>query len=111
MQKIFTLLFSLCTINAYAQNYGGTIYDRERRPLQEATIYNHRTGTHTHTNEVDVFRLQDGQLGDTLKVSHVSFKTQVLVLQKQSQTIILEPSNLELNEVAITSSIRHLNII
>ncbi|PWV48959.1 TonB-dependent receptor plug domain-containing protein [Chitinophaga sp. S165] len=111
MQKIFTLLFSLCTISAYAQNYGGSVYDRERRPLQEATVYNQRTGAHTHTNEVGTFRLQDGQPGDTLKVSHVSFKTQVLVLQKQSQTIILEPSNLELNEVAITSSIRHLNII
>lgn len=111
MQKIFTLLFSLCTITAYAQNYGGSVYDRERRPLQEATVYNLRTGDHTHTNEAGVFRLENAQQGDTLKVSHVSFKTQVLVLQKQSQVIILEASNLELNEVAITSSIRHLNII
>lgn len=111
MRKIFTLILSLCTIKAYSQSYSGTVYDPEKRPLQEATIYNLRTGAHTHTNETGAFRLKDGKQGDTLKVSHVSFKTQLVVLDKLSQQITLIPSNLELNEVAITSSIKHLNII
>lgn len=111
MHKVFTLILTLCTLTVYSQNYSGAVYNMDRHPLQEATVYNLRTGSHTHTNEVGVFRLKDALQGDTLKVSHISCKTQIVVLQKPSQHIILEPSNLELNEVAITSSVKHLNII
>lgn len=112
MLRIFTLLLSCCTLSVYAQNYSGTVYDRDRHPLQEATILNLRTGNHTHTNEVGAFRIMDGQEGDTIRVSHVSYKTLLFVLDKPVlKHIILESSSLELNEVAINSSIRHLHLI
>lgn len=111
MYKIFTAALCLLTLGVSAQQFSGTVYDRERNPLQDVTIYNQRTGTHTHTNEVGVFRLKDAQTGDSLKVSRMAFKTQLIVLKEANQRVILAPSDLQLNEVAITTSLKHLNII
>lgn len=111
MHKIFTSALCLLTLGVSAQQFSGTVYDRERNPLQDVTIYNQRTGTHTHTNEVGVFRLKDAQTGDSLKVSRMAFKTQMVLLKDVNQRIILAPSDLQLNEVAITTSLKHLNII
>jgi outer membrane receptor protein involved in Fe transport len=111
MYKILTIVFSVWSVTASAQNFGGTVYDKEKNPLQDATIYNQRTGTHTHTNEAGVFRLRDAQMGDSLKVSRIAYRPQLVVLHASNQGIILDAANLELNEVAITTSLKHLNII
>jgi outer membrane receptor protein involved in Fe transport len=111
MRRIFTLIFLFVTITTYGQQYSGTVYDREKKPLQDATIYHQRSSSHTHTNEAGVFRLKDAQQGDTLKVSHMACKTQIVVLEKTEQRIVMDASDLQLNEVAITTSLKHLNII
>lgn len=111
MRSIFTIVFSLLVVHVSAQQFSGTVYDKEKNPLQDATIYNQRTGTHTHTNEVGVFRLKDALTGDSLKVSRMAFQTQIVVLKDADQRIILQAADLQLNEVAITTSLKHLNII
>jgi len=111
MRKLFTLSLSLLTMGAYAQHYGGRVSDNEKNPLPDATIYNLRTNNHTHTSETGLFRIRDAREGDTLKISHMAYKTQTIVVSNAPLNIVMEASNLQLNEVAITSSLRHLNII
>ncbi|MBW8684901.1 TonB-dependent receptor [Chitinophaga rhizophila] len=111
MYKILTTVLSLFTLTVSAQQFSGTVHDKEKKPVQDAMIYNQRTGAHTHSNEMGSFRLKDAQTGDSLKVSRIAYKTQIIVLQAANPEITLEPSELQLHEVAIATSLRHLNII
>ncbi|MVT10476.1 TonB-dependent receptor [Chitinophaga tropicalis] len=111
MRYFFTVLLLAFTYPVFAQTFSGTVYNKERSPLQDATIYNMRTGQHTHSNEAGAFRLKETQKGDSVKVTHVSYQTVYFVIQREVQRIALERSNLQLKEVAINSTLKHLNII
>jgi outer membrane receptor for Fe3+-dicitrate len=110
MKVTFTAIFLVLGISAQSQ-VTGYITGIGKKPLEGATIYHLRSGHHTHTNEMGAFRLAEARQGDSLKVTHVAYATKALVADKDVLRVALAPSPLELNEVAVISSVRHLNII
>ena len=112
MKTALTCLLLLFTAFTYAQTFRGAVYTHEGKPLEEATVVNLRNGIHTHTNELGVFRLKDVNAGDSLRITHVSYSPYtVSVTDKNDISVQLHPAEFKLDEVAIRSSLRHLNII
>ncbi|TAD82366.1 MAG: TonB-dependent receptor [Bacteroidetes bacterium] len=108
-------LFLICLLYAYkaqSQNAVGKILDEAGLPLQGATVVNLRSDAHAHANEVGYFILPNTIVGDSIKVSHISYQTSVFVYTTGSQNNIrLIKTEFQLSEVVVNSNARHLNII
>ncbi|SJZ52350.1 TonB-dependent receptor [Sediminibacterium ginsengisoli] len=112
MKNALTCLLCLLAAVTNAQTFQGTVYTNEGKPLEEATVLNLRNGIHTHTNELGVFRLKDVNTGDSLRITHISYSPYTIAIAgKNDIEIRLHPAEFKLDEVAIRSSLRHLNII
>ncbi|GAA0551136.1 TonB-dependent receptor [Chitinophaga japonensis] len=111
MKATATVLLLLLAATAKCQTITGYITGADKKPLEGATIYHLRTGHHTHSNEFGAFQLAGAGKGDSLKVTHVAYTTKVVVAETAPFRIVLTPSPLELNEVAVISTVKHLNII
>ncbi len=105
-----TALFLLVANDSFSQTQKGFVSGEEKSPLQEATILNLRTGNHSHSNEIGYFEIQAAE-GDTIKVTHVSYITSKVAAGKNQLNIALKAAPLQLNDVSINSSVRHLNVI
>ena len=111
---IATLIIALLgTVPALAQTASGTVLDDDGTPLEGATIVNLRSGTHAHTNEVGHFTISNTTRGDSVRVSHIGFKSRVLVYTADTEIneIRLHGSSLQLSEVVVSSGARTSNII
>lgn len=111
MRIIFITILLLSGLSATCQTITGYITGSGKQALEGVTISNIRTGHHAHSNELGAFRITDTHTGDTLKVTHIGYATQTVVADKDALRITLAPSPLQLNEVPVTSSVNHLNII
>ncbi|MES1218612.1 MAG: TonB-dependent receptor plug domain-containing protein, partial [Bacteroidota bacterium] len=118
MQRLFTpgkkniILFILVfTVSVcFSQTKKGFVISDEKTALQEATILNKRMGNHTHTNDIGYFELNAAN-GDTLIVTHIAYSPTRVIAGKETLNITLKPAPVQLNDVSIRSSVRHLNVI
>lgn len=103
----------LCFINgfAFAQSGSGTISNTDNQPIDDADVFNLRTGNHTHSDEKGAFTLADAVIGDTLNVIHFNYKSVKVVNNGLPLTVVLSAQTLLLNEVNITASLNQLNTI
>lgn len=111
MKKILFFLFILQSVHSFAQGVRGTIVSHDKKPLVNATVYNIANGAHEHSNEHGFFVLRDAQKGDSLRITHVSFAPQTIIVHTDTLRIILQPAAFQLENVTITAAVRHLNII
>lgn len=111
MKAISTAILLALSAATQGQAITGYITGNNKQPLEGATIYHLRTGNHTHSNELGAFRLPEAQTGDSLKITHIAYTTRTVIADKNALRVVLYPSPLELNEVAVISSVKHLNMI
>lgn len=108
------LVLVLSGYSSKAQTTGtGTILDETGTPLEGATVFNLRSGSHAHANECGYFFLANTISGDSIKVSHISCQTRVLIYIGGSDVneIRLMKTKFQLSEVVVNSNANHLNII
>lgn len=95
---ILLLLFSK---NIFPQNY---IFDYNNNPVPHAHVY--YTGVDGFmSNEDGLFNLSEDMLGDTLYISHVSYKSKKVLVSgiSKGDTIFIESAKISLEEVIVSS--------
>lgn len=104
------ILLSLSVADCFSQIQKGFVTGDEKTALPEATIFNVRTGDHSHTNDIGYFEIKALE-GDTLEVTHVTYASIKTVAGKNQLHISLTAVPIELNNISISHSVRHLNVI
>ncbi len=109
--RLFIVTFSTLIANySFSQIQKGFISGEEKSPLQDATILNLRTGSHTHSNDIGYFEIPATE-GDTIQVTHVSYVSSKIAVGKNQLNVSLKSAPLQLSDVSINNSVRHLNVI
>ena len=95
----------------WSQMIQGRILDNQEQPVVDAYILTYHSDQHAHTDQEGRFTIH-GSLGDTLLVSHISFSTKVVVVDRLDNFIIhLEESLFSLEEVVVMPQIDALNAV
>lgn len=106
------LIFFIFSTTISAQTLKGKIVDQKKKPIEEAYIYNKKTGSHVHSDKSGQFSFTNISRNDTLFVSHINFKDTFVVIKDPSvfYTIQLEENPSVLEEVVIKPEINTLNL-
>ena len=73
--KKYTLIFLvLFGLNAFSQIQKGIVVDENGKPIENATITNPKSNTHSHTDETGNFSIDKSNVGDVLNVSALGYK-------------------------------------
>jgi Ca-activated chloride channel family protein len=105
MRTLIFLLFSILTINGFAQkqSYSGTVYDEYGLPMPAVNILVKGTSNGTHTNFDGYFEIET-EKGNTLVFTYIGYETEEVKLERKSKfKIILKQDLSELEEVVITA--------
>jgi outer membrane receptor protein involved in Fe transport len=96
-----------------AQTFTGIVVDEYQKSIQEVHILNKSTDKHTHSDEQGKFILEKISVGDTIQFSHVSYKSELLVIQniKTTLKITLYAKSINLDEIVISPKINALHLI
>ena len=105
---IFTLLFSL---TAFSQSQKGIVIDENGKPIENATISNPKSNTHSHTNETGIFNIDKSNIGDVLNVIALGYKKMIYTITNSEISIVMESDSFKLEEVIIQSKIAAINVI
>ncbi len=112
-QSIVIILVFLFNSNIFGQPLTGRITDKQKNPITGAHVLNISNGLHTHSDENGEFSIEDIKTGDTLKISHIGYNTeQILVNSLESPlSIILDLKSISIAEVVISPEVNALNMI
>lgn len=91
----------------------GKVMDFSYIPLPNAHISNISSGSHAHTDGEGLFLLKNTSLGDTLRITHLSYEPASLIVASLDDLIFvqLEESIISLDHLVITPSINALNLV
>ena len=106
MKFIFFFILIFCfTTNIFSQsNITGHVIDKEiNQPLSNATVTLKCDGTITQTNELGHFILKNYCKKDTIQISMIGYKKQVISLDTFKGVVALFPDITQLSEVRITT--------
>lgn len=104
----FALLFSLTT---FSQTQKGIVIDENGKPIENATITNPKSNTHSHTNETGVFNIDKSNIGDVLNIIAFGYKKMIYTITNSEISIVMESDSFKLEEVVIQSKIAAINVI
>lgn len=118
-KKYFLIVFLLTSLFSYAQGrdymYGQLVDSVQNEPIPFATIKvkNRALGVISNIDGTFKVPLRYKKLGEVLVVSCLGYVSKEIpmtdLLENQSNIIILEPGNLELNEAIISANIKKLS--
>ena len=98
----------LINISSYAQ-ISGFVLDEFQNPIQEVTILNKKSNTHTHSDGNGYFKDPNAKLGDSLQFSFIGFKSTTYQIAEsdlnRNLTIQLSETSVSLNQINITESL------
>jgi len=97
---------------AQAQQVKGIILNELKQPLDAAYVYNLTSGSHTHTSENGVFIITETQIGDSLRIGLLGYKTQLIKLEDTKiTTVILQEKAFQLDEMLLTETLNTVSTI
>jgi len=110
------ILFILGLLQAtvtYSQTIRGVILDSDNVPVIGAQIFNLHNLEHSHSDDEGLFELNDVSIGDSLKVTHLSYKPTLVVLENLKNELKIEMQDflISLSEVVISPAENPLYII
>lgn len=110
---IIIVLVFVYQIQLFGQTINGYITDVKNVPVSNVQILNTTNGNHTHSDETGFFVLSKVTLGDTLKLTHLSYESKTVVIASFDLpvTITLTVKSIALDEVVISPSTNALNLI
>ncbi|HEU4791022.1 MAG TPA: TonB-dependent receptor [Flavobacterium sp.] len=111
MKKHILILLILFNIAAFGQIQKGIIIDENGKPIENATITNLKSNTHSHTNETGNFSIDKSNVGDILNVIALGHKKIGYTISNSEISIVMESHSFKLEEVVIQSKISALNVI
>lgn len=108
---ILGLSFLLLPLLISAQNIEGKVSDAKGRPITNAEVYIYKNNSHTHTDENGAYTLHNVLLGDSIRISHVSFQSHNQVVSSVFIESILHEKLTTLDEVIIVPELNAINVI
>jgi len=110
---IFLLSFIIGTSLAGQETLSGKVVDQGQTPIIGAYILLLNQKIHTHSNAFGEFSIDGIRRGDTLQISSVGFKTQLLPITnlQEKLKIKLADENYRINEVVISQDINAIHQI
>ena len=106
------LALALCSASLAGQSVQGTVYTADRSPAIGAYIIHLHSEHHTHTNELGNFTLEGVDAGDSLQVTYLGFRTQMVMVPANDQPleVELEESFFDLEAITVRPNLRSLNV-
>lgn len=113
MKFSFLSLFILFLSALRAQSLKYIILDDNQNAIEAVSVLNKTTNQHTFSNELGEFVLDNVTLGDSLQLYHVSYSSDIIVVEKieSEQNIVMSPKSFNIEGVVISPSLDALNII
>lgn len=111
MKKYRFLILIFVSIQCLGQISGRILDKKTGSPISYVNIWIEKSWKGTTSDENGVFYIDSGQVGDTLIVSHLGYqKSQIK--SKNTNEILLNPNEIELEEVVIfpIKNNKHINI-
>lgn len=110
MKQVYVALsFLLIVFESYSQDLRGKITSDNALPLPGAYLHNQKSGSHAYTDEQGHYILRQSHPGDSIKVSHVGYETQLLSITDLQRNLKLKPAAFQLNEIIVSKGINHLS--
>lgn len=111
--RIFLSILMYLPANVLGQSLNGKIHASQGNPIAGASILNLSTHTHTHSDKTGNFSLKNVHKGDSLKFTHIGYKTDYKVVSSLSSSldIVLQDHVVSLEEVMIVPETNVLNLI
>jgi outer membrane receptor protein involved in Fe transport len=112
MRKFLSAILIVFFHQSISQNLTGKIIDRQKQPIVGAYVLITNNDHHSHTNSLGLFELDKAEIGDTIIVSHIGFKTKRLIVEKTSSQMIiwLDEQIIELSNVTILPTLDAINL-
>lgn len=111
MKNLLIILFIGVVGTAQAQSLSGTIINKDSVGIPSSHVTSN-SGAHAHSDKEGKFKLDGVKEGDTLLVTHISYKPQSFIIQDlKPVTITLELSSFELAEVEVRHSVKAISSI
>lgn len=99
--------------SVWGQSFVGKVINEFKNPIQQVNISTPSTNQHTHSDEQGTFILEGIEVGDTLCFSHISYKSQCVVVgtPKAELVVVLDVKWMDLAEVVIKPEQNALQLI
>ncbi len=106
-------LFTTLSVTLSAQSLSGRVIDNNQHPVENAYVYSVGLDQHVHTKKDGSFAINQAQVNDTLRISHLGYKTQsVPVISLDAPlTITLQEQSFDISEVVIAQKLDALNAV
>ena len=107
------LCLLLCCTGGLTQSVTGLITDNNYIPIPGAHIIKNATDEHAHSNERGSFIISEANIGDTLHITHIGFRSSSVVIRSMGKplNIVLSEKPISLDEIVISPQVDALNII
>ncbi len=108
--------FTICLIIIFklgllAQVLEGVVKNQDNEPIIDAYVYLTQSKIHSHTDDIGYFKLNKIDVGDTLVVTYLGYKTIRKVIDpsalKESLKLVMVDGKLLLDQVQVTGSMRN----
>ena len=114
MPAKITLLFSFLLLlsSLTAQEVRGRVTTVDRSPVIGAYVTHLNSEHHTHTNELGNFSLEGVEVGDSLRVTYLGYRTQVVEVPATGEELRIElkESFFDLDAITVRPNLRSLNV-
>ncbi|WP_117880132.1 carboxypeptidase-like regulatory domain-containing protein [Aureibaculum luteum] len=111
MKKYSFILLIFVSIQCLGQISGRILDKKTGLPISYVNIWIEKSWQGTTSDQNGVFHIDKGQVGDTLLISHLGYQ-QLQIKTKNKNEILLNPSEIELEEVVVfpIKNNKHINI-
>ncbi|MEM6963219.1 MAG: TonB-dependent receptor [Bacteroidota bacterium] len=114
MKRIYLLWACLLQLTvSIGQNVSGVILDASKDRIAGAYVVLSSTEIHTHSDDFGKFMLEGIQQGDTLKIIHLGYEPQAVVVNDVNERLVVElkESSFQLSELVVNQNSKEVNVI
>jgi len=111
MKNFALILILLFSLNSYSETLKGIVTDEFGKPIENATVTNLKSNTHSHTDETGSFSIEKSNVGDVLNISALGHKKIDFTIANPEISIVMESDSFKLEEVVIQTKISAINVI
>ena len=115
MKRIAMLCCFFLAMQMTAQELSGQLVDEYNTPIEGAYIFNTKSETHTHSDEVGRFKIKETRSGDSIKIGALGYEKLLISIKQldfeRGLTLVLKETALELGEVVISPKTNALSVL
>ncbi|WP_232830125.1 TonB-dependent receptor [Lewinella sp. IMCC34191] len=112
MRTLFTIMLACLAVGLTAQTVEGRVLSADRSPIIGAYIIHLNSEHHTHTNELGNFMLDGVSPGDSLQVTYLGYRAQMIEVSTTDEPleVEMEESFFDLDAITVRPDLRSLNV-